>query len=54
MQPDAQFKKVIRLISEDNLAQAEAVCLELLSSDPADINLSALLEPRGRLIIVNP
>ena len=43
MQPDAQFKEVIRLISEANLAQAEAVCLELLSSDPADINLSALL-----------
>ena len=43
MQPDAQFKEVIRLISEDNLARAEAVCLELLSSDPADINLSALL-----------
>lgn len=43
MQPDAQFKEVIRLISEANLAQAEAVCLELLASDPADINLSALL-----------
>ena len=43
MQPDVQFEKAIRLIGEDNLKAAEAVCREVLLSDSEDINMLALL-----------
>ncbi len=43
MEPDAQFKKVIQLIAEDDLAQAESECRKALGLDTHDINMAALL-----------
>ena len=43
MQPDAQFNKVIQLIEENNLSQAETLCRTVLTSNAKDINILALL-----------